>query len=418
MSSTLTMIALLAVLLASGIPVFAAVGAAAFIGLLQAGQPIETAAQVFVSSVGSFTLIAIPLFVFMAEYMTSSGIMQRLTNLLAAFVGHWRGGLGYVTVLASAKFAAFSGSSAANAAALSSALIPQMRAAGYPARFSAGVVAAGGTLGILIPPSVNMILYSAVTGLPVLQLFRAGIVPGFTLAGAFMVVVAIACRNTPVRPRVPWHERRALLRRDGPLLLLPIVVFGAIFSGIFTVNESAIAGIAFSIVMQAAWFRQLRWQEIIAALVRTGKTTSMIYLIIGTAAIFGHVLTLSQTAHRVALEIAPVVHESKWLFFLLSMLLLLALGTVLDVAAITYIVVPILDLTVMTNGLDRIQFAIMFIVNMELALIHPPFGLNAFIASAAARVPVGDVFWGALPFCVAMIAVMALVAAFPGFTRW
>ncbi len=418
MSAAILVVLVLGALLVTGVPIFIAVGGAGFIGLTAMGQPLSTVAQVFISSVGSFALIAIPLFVFMAEYMTATGIMLRLTNLLAAFVGHWRGGIGYVTVLASAKFAAFSGSSAANAAALSVALIPRMREAGYPMRFAAGVVAAGGTLGILIPPSINMILYSAVTGLPVLQLFRAGIVPGFTLAGAFMVVVAILCRNVPTLPRVPWAARWALVRRDGLLLLLPVVVFGSIFGGIFTVNESAAAGIFFAMLMQSAWFRDFRWDHLHVALVQTAKTTSMIYLIIGTASIFGHVLTLSQTAHDVALAIAPVIHESRWLFFLLAMLLLIVLGTVIDVAAVTYIVIPILDLTVMTNGLDRIQFAIMFIINMEMALIHPPFGLNAFIVSSAAKLTVGEVFLGTIPFCGAMILVMVLVAAFPEMTHW
>ncbi len=409
---------LLILLLLSGIPIFAAVGLAGVAGLWLAGQPFETAAQVFVSSVDSFTLIAIPLFVFMAELMTSGGLMMRLISLLAAFVGHWRGGLGYVTVLASAKFAAFSGSSAANAAALSVAMIPQMKRSGYPTRFAAGVVAAGGTLGILIPPSVNMILYSAVTGLPVLDLFRAGIVPGFILAGVFMIVVALMCRNVPTQPRVPWKERIVLLKRDGPLLLMPIVVFGSIFSGVLTVNESALAGIIFSFAMQLFWFRNFEWKHVYSALVQTAKTTSMIYLIIGTAAVFGHVLTLSQTAQQVAVALTPVIQFSPSLFLFLAMVFLIVLGMAIDVAAITYIVIPILDLTIMNNGFDRIQFAIMFVINMELALIHPPFGLNAFIASSAAKISTGEVFRGTIPFCVAIILVMILVAVFPGLSRW
>jgi len=412
-------LALLAVLLASGIPIFVAVGGAATAGLILAGQPVEAAAHAFLSTVSNFALIAIPLFVFMAELMSSSGMIGGLVRLLNAFVGHWRGGLGHVAVLASAIFAAFSGSSAANAAALSISLIPQMKEAGYAPRFAAGLVAAGGTLGILIPPSINMILYSAVTGVPVLDLFRAGLLPGLLLAGLFLVVVAIIARMNGIerQPYVPWAERRVLLRDMGPLLLLPVIVLGSIYSGLLTVNESAVSGIVFALLLQLAWFRSFSWRGVVGSLVRTAKTTSMIYLIIGTAAMFGHVLTLSQAAHAVAGGVTPVIDYSPALFFALTVFLLIVLGMFIDVAAITYIVVPILDMTLMLHGFDRVRFAIVFVITMELGLITPPFGLNTFIASSASRVPINEVFKGAIPFCCAMLLAILAVALVPWLTR-
>ena len=414
----ISLLALL-LLLASGAPIFIAVGAAAVGGLLVAGVPFDTAAQVFVSSLGGNALLAIPLFVLMAEIMTNSGMITRLVNLLSAIVGHWHGGLGYVAVFASAIFAAFSGSSPANAAALGIALIPQMLAVGYSPRFTAGVIAAGGTLGILIPPSINMILYSAVTDLPVLDLFRAGIKPGLLLAGAFLVVVAIWNKIAPfpVLPRQGGAARLAQLRAGGPVLLLPLIVLGSIYSAVLTVTESAIAGILYALVLQLGWYRDFKWAQLYQALARTVKTTSMIYLIIGTASLFAHLLTLSQIPQQMAGQISPLIEFSPIAFYAAAMLLLVVMGMFIDVAAITYIAVPVLDYALRQHGLDRMQFAMMFVINMEMALITPPFGLNTFIVAAAAKLPIGEVVRGAAPFVAAMVVVIIIVGMFPALSH-
>ena len=414
----LSLVALL-VLLASGAPIFIAVGAAAVAGLLVAGVPFDTAAQVFVGSLGGNALLAIPLFVLMAEIMTSGGMIKRLVDMLGAVVGHWRGGLGYVAVFASAIFAAFSGSSPANAAALGIALIPQMMAIGYSPRFTAGVIAAGGTLGILIPPSINMILYSAVTDLPVLDLFRAGVKPGLILAASFLLVVALwnQVAPFPVVHRQARPERIAHVRAGAPVLLLPVIVLGAIYSAVLTVTESAIAGILYALVLQLAWYRDFKLAQLYAALARTVKTTSMIFLIIGTASLFAHLLTLSQIPQRMAGHLTPLIQFSPVAFYAAAMLLLVVLGMFIDVAAITYIAVPVLDHALRQHGFDRIQFAMMFVINMEMGLITPPFGLNTFIVAAAAKLPIGEVVRGAAPFVVAMIVVIVIVGIFPGLTH-
>ena len=406
---------LLLLLLASGAPIFIGVGFAAVAGLLVAGVPFDTAAQVFVSSLAGNALIAIPLFVLMAEILTTGGMIKRLVNMLNAVVGHWRGGLGYVAVFASAIFAAFSGSSPANAAALGIALIPQMLASGYSARFTAGVIAAGGTLGILIPPSINMILYSAVTDLPVLDLFRAGVKPGLILAGLFLLVIFIWNRVAPL-PKLgkqPGRERWTQLLAGGPVLLLPFIVLGAIYSAVLTVTESAIAGIIYAIFLQVVWYRDFTWKQLYQAFSRTVKTTSMIYLIIGTASLFAHLLTLSQIPQHMAAQIAPLMQFSPIAFYVAAMLFLVLLGMFIDVAAITYIAVPMLDLALRQQGLDRMQFAIMFVINMEMGLITPPFGLNTFIVAAAAKLPISEVVRGAAPFVLAMIAAIIIVGMFP-----
>jgi C4-dicarboxylate transporter DctM subunit len=411
--------AAMALLLLVGAPIFIAVGVAAVLGMAVAGVPLDMPAQVFVSSLGANALIAVPLFILMAEIMTAGGMIARLIKLLNALVGHWRGGLGYVAVFASAIFAAFSGSSPANAAALGIALIPQMLTAGYSPRFTAGVIAAGGTLGILIPPSINMILYSAVTDLSVLDLFRAGVKPGLILAGAFVLVVALWNRVTPlpVGTRSPRAVRMADLRSGAPALLLPVVVLGAIYSAVLTVTESAIAGILYALLVQVAWYRDFRWRQLYEALARTARMTSMIYLIIGMASLFAHLLTLSQMPQHVAAELTPLITYSPTLFYAAAMLLLVVLGMFIDVAAITYIAVPALDHALRVNGLDRIQFAIMFVINMEMGLITPPFGLNTFIVAAAARLSISEVAKGAAPFVGAMLLVIVIVFLFPGLTH-
>ncbi|MHA1545501.1 MAG: TRAP transporter large permease [Alphaproteobacteria bacterium] len=418
MVAALIMISLLALFLLAGAPVFVALGISAVVAFLIEAAPLQVSGQLLVSTLASFTLLAVPLFILMAEIMNHGGLVARLVRLLDAFVGHIRGGLGVVAVLTSAIFAAFSGSSAANAAALGVTLVPQMKEAGYDPRFSAGLVAAGGTLGILIPPSINMILYSAVTGLPILELFQAGILPGIILTGMFIVIAIVFCwwKQYPKRPPVPWEERWRRLGEDGPLLLIPVVVLGAIYSGILTVTEAAIAGIGFALMLQVLWYRNFSLPQLGKALVQTAKTTSMIYLIIGTAAMFAHVLTLSQAPQWAAGNLSALLDMSQWLFFLAAVAFLIILGAFIDVAAITYVAVPIFDLALKLHGLDRIQFAIVFVITMELGLITPPIGLNTFIISSVSRQSISAVAYGAWPFCVAMLVAIVLVILLPGLT--
>lgn len=418
MADVLVMSGLCAVLLVLGAPVFVALGVSAAVGLLMSG-PLTGIAQIFVGNLANFTLLPIPLYILLAELMGGSGMADRLVRLLGSFLGHLRGGLAIVAVLASAIFAAFSGSSPANAAALGVALLPRMVREGYDPQFAAGLIAAGGTLGILIPPSINMILYSAVTDLPVLDLFRAGIVPGIILTALFALAAwAIShLRRYPLRSAEAWETRWMRMVEDGPVLLLPAMVLGGMYTGVFTVTEAALGGLLYILLLQA-WYRCLEWRQIYQALVRTAQTTSMIYLIIGTAAMFAHVLTLSRAAQLGAEGLGRLVEVSPVIFLLAINLFLILLGDFLDVAAITYIVVPIIDLTLLRYGLDRIQFAIMFVLNMELALITPPIGLNTFILSSISRQPVSQVLRGSLPFCVAMLVVMAMVGVFPWMTRW
>ena len=281
------------------------------------------------------------------------------------------------------------------------------------------MIAAGGTLGILIPPSINMILYSAVTDLPVLDLFRAGIKPGLVLTFGFAVVVAVWTVITPlpVSAKRTTTERMTAIRSGLPVLLLPVLVLGSIYAAVLTVTESAIAGILYALVVQLAWYRESRLTDVYRALVRTTKTTSMIYLIIGTASLFAHILTLSQIPQAMATHIAPLMQFSPVAFYAAAMLLLVLLGMFIDVAAITYIAVPVLDYALRVHGLDRLQFAMMFVINMEMGLITPPFGLNTFIVAAAAKLPIGEVVRGAAPFVVAMIVVIVIVGIFPGLSH-
>ncbi len=418
MQPALLMIGVLVVLLTIGAPIFVGLGVAALVAFVAMGAPADSIAQIFVSTLSSYALLAIPLFVLLAELMSGTGMVTRLVSLLGAFVGQIRGGLGVVAVLTSAIFAAFSGSSPANAAALGVALMPQLVRSGYDARFAAGLLAAGGTLGILIPPSINMIIYSAVTDLPVLDLFRAGVIPGLILSSFFLVLVIFEShrRKIPLLPPVSWRERWRAIRTDGPLLLLPVVVLGAIYSGMVAVTESAVIGVVFALALQALWYRQLSLKMLYEVLVRTAKTTAMIFLIIGTAATFAHVLTLTQVPQYLAADIGLLLNFSRAAFFATVVLFLIVLGAFIDVAAITFIAVPLLDLALAMHGLDRVQFAIMFVITMELGLISPPIGLNTFILSSVSGLSIKQVMIGAIPFCIAMLLAIALVALVPALT--
>lgn len=418
MTIVVLMLVVFVALLVIGAPVYVGMGVAALVAFYFEAQTLSVITQTFATNINGSALTAIPFFLLMAAILSSGRGVNGMIQLMLAFVGHRRGGLAVVTVLASALLAAISGSSPANAAALGLILVPRMRQLGYSATFSTGLVAGGGTLGILIPPSINMIIYSSITKIPVLTLFRAGVLPGIALSVLLMVVsVAIARRRRyPVDERVSWRERRVLLRRHGIVLLLPVFIYVLILFGVITATESAMAGVVGALLIEGVYYRELTRRKLVDACTSTLRTSVTIFLIIATASMFSYVLTIEQVPQAITESTGTLVEISPILFIVLVSLLLVVLGDFLDVAAITYLVIPIVDAILIKYGLDRIQFAILFILNMELALVTPPVGMNCFVLSNITKVPVARVTKGTLPFAVCVVAVMVLVSLFPELT--
>jgi C4-dicarboxylate transporter DctM subunit len=370
-------------------------------------------------SLHSFTLTAIPLFILMANILIHSRISEDLYRLIHSLVGHWPGGLGIATVLFCAGFSAISGSSVATAATVGMLAIPEMLQLGYDRRFTFGLVAAGGTLGILIPPSLSMILYGALTDVSVGDLFIAGIIPGIILTSFFLCYAVVHARNRGYARTQPasWNEKATALKRSGWGLVLPPLVMGGIYLGWFTPTEAAGIGVVYSLA--AAWIaRRIRIFDLMPVLISTLRTTTMVLTIIVGAILFGHVVTVLQVPQQLITYLGKL-NVSSWLFIVLICIVFIFLGDFLEVVSITIITLPIIFPIILALGIEPVWFAVIMTINMEFALITPPVGLNLFVIKGVAEnATLIEVFRGTLPFMLLMLATLILIILFPQLSLW
>ncbi len=407
--------------LALGMPVafsLAIVGFTAlfFISGLQAFIGLPT---IFFDSLDSFTLIAIPLYIFMASILNLSKASDQLYEMVKDWVGHFSGGLAITSALLCTGFAAISGSSVAAAATIGRLSLPKMIDAGYERRFCFGIIASGGTLGILIPPSLFFILFGAMTDVSVGKLFIAGIIPGLIISTFFIIYIVLHARHRGYTKNEPATMKQKLrsTRRGSWLLPLPVIVLGGIYIGIFTPTEAAAVGAVYSLVITLI-NRQLTFNILIDSLLQTLRTTSMIFLIICGALLFGHVITLLKVpqvliGHISSLGVSPLF------FIILVCVLFIFLGDFLEVVSITLITLPILHPVLMALNVDLIWFGVIMCVTMEFALITPPVGLNLYVIQGI--VPDAnliEVFLGTWPFMLLMLLTLVLIFMFPSLAMW
>ena len=363
-----------------------------------------------------FTLSVIPLFVLMGAFASVSGMGADLYRTAHAWVGHRRGGLAAATVLACAGFAALSGSSIASAATMGKVALPEMERYPYDPKLATGAIAAGGTLGILIPPSTVLIVYALLTEQSVGRLFLAGFVPGLLLTLLFVATVFIVSildpKAGPPGDRIPMAERFKVLMNSGALLFVVIIVIGGIYAGIFTVTEAAAVG-AFLTFLHALWTRRLTIANFFAALLDTVKTTSMVFFILIGAHFFAPFLALTRIPVNLADAIGDLAIPALAVL-LVIIAVYIVLGTFMEGFAMMVLTVPIV-LPIMTQlGYDPIWFGIIMVLVLEMGLISPPVGLNVFVVKGVApNVPLSKIFWGILPFWLAMGVCVALLIAFP-----
>jgi C4-dicarboxylate transporter, DctM subunit len=404
-----------------GMPVAFSLGVVGLSSLfaLEGGGAFYGVTMIIYESLHSFTLTAIPLFILMANILIHSRISEDLYRFIHSLVGHWPGGLGIATVLFCAGFSAISGSSVATAATVGMLAIPEMLQMGYDRRFTFGLVAAGGTLGILIPPSLSMILYGALTDVSVGDLFIAGIIPGLILTGFFLIYTVIHARKQGyVRTRsASWNERAAAFRRSAWGLILPPLVLGGIYLGWFTPTEAAAVGVVYSLAA-ALISRRIKILNLMPVLLSSLRTTVMVLIIIVGAILFGHVVTILHVPQRLItflgeLDVAP------WQFIILVCIIFIFLGDFLEVVSITIITLPIIFPILLSMGIDPVWFAVIMTINMEFALITPPVGLNLFVIKGVVEdATLMEVFQGTLPFMLLMLAVLILVILFPQLSLW
>jgi len=412
---------LLLVLIAIGLPVAFSLGISGIFGLYVFMGGASALSQIPIlayKALDDFILIAVPLYVLMSQILLTGKVGNDLFELGNKWLRHYPGGLGIATIAACAVFAAITGSSVACAVTIGAIAIPEMLSRGYERSIVLGAVAAGGTLGILIPPSIPMILYGAITDQSVGKLFMSGVVPGAMLTIMFIIVMVYRCRNLPLEPKAPMQERMQALKKSIWGLSLPIVVVGGIYAGAFTPTEAAAVGTVFSLFITFVVYKTLKLSDLPTILNETIKTTSMIFAIMIGATLFGFVLTILNVPQAVTAVVADL-EASKWVVFIAINLLLLFLGCILESISIIFITLPILYPIIIKLGFDPIWFNVVMLINLELALITPPVGMNLFVLQGISpSSKMTQIVKGVIPFAAVMALEIVLLCFFPGIATW
>ena len=408
-------------LLLIGTPVAFALGAATLATVVYMDLPPVVVVQQLASGMNVFSMLAIPFFIFAGDLMLRGQIADRLVNLAAAMVGHLRGGLGQVNIVAATLFGGVSGSAVADASAVGGVMIPQMKARGYAPDYAVNITANAALIDLLIPPSHNMILYVIAAGgaISVADLFTAGIVPGIVMMLSLMVVAwLVAVKRGYPREAFPgWGVLLRLLAAATPGLMLIVIIFAGVRSGIFTATESACVAVIYALLVTILVYRSLSWEGFLEAVGGAARTTGMVMLIIGTASAFGWLMALLQVpAQTVALMRG--ITEDPLLTLLIINIVLLVLGTFMDMAPLIMIGTPRFLPGVKALGMDPVQFGIVLIVNLGIGTITPPVGPVLFVACAVGKVSMWEATRTSAPFYTAMVIVLLLVTYVPALSLW
>ena len=390
------------------------------------GLPLIGVPQRLYGTLDSFELLAVPMFLLMSNILLRGGVGRDLFAAVQTWVGHWPGGLGVATVMSCTLFSAISGSSVATAATIGTVAIPEMEKRGYHRSFILGMLAAGGTLGILIPPSIPLIIYGIVTETSIPTLFMAGVGPGLFLASLFIIYsigYAIIGKAYDPMPKASWSERKSASLLALPTVLLAIAIIGSIYSGIATPSESAGVGFVLALIITFAMGR-MSWEKVREATKDAMVTTVMIFIIILGAKVFSYAITLYLIPQQISTLITTNIQDPN-LFMLAVGAVLLFIGFFLEALSMLLIMVPVLYPSLAAMGIDPIWFGIFFVVLIETALITPPVGLNLFVIQAVGKAKLQEVVKGAAPFAVIMLCTACLLwfwqdlaLGIPRLNRW
>lgn len=397
------------------------VGVAGFGVIAGAGPALNLLANVPLSVLSDYDLAVIPMFILMGAFASYGGISTDLFEAGRAWIGHRRGGLAYATIAMGAGFAAINGSAVATTASMTQVALPEMRKNGYSPRFSAGLIAAGGTLGIMIPPSVIFVLYSLMTDTDLPKLFAAGIVPGLLAAVLYGIVVqayAIAMPEAvPAGPRYGWKQRVSCMKGLWPVIVLFVFVIGGIYGGWFTVQEAAAAGVMGALAIGMAR-GNLRGSEIKAALLDCLRISSSILMIVIGAQLFGYFLTVTQFTQN-AVQVLVDLPFGAYGALAVVMLGYLVLGALMDELAMILLTVPIVFPAMMQLGFDQVWFGVIIVMAVTFGMVCPPVGINVFVINSIARdLPLGDIYRGTFPFIAVDFVRLLLLCFFPSLALW
>jgi C4-dicarboxylate transporter DctM subunit len=413
-----TVFVLLIALLVTGMPVSIALGLTVLVFMFTLTDVrTESVALKLFTGLESFEIMAIPFFILAGTFLTHGGVARRMINFASAMVGHWYGGLALAGVLACALFAAVSGSSPATVVAIGSVILPAMVAQGFPKRFGAGVITTSGSLGILIPPSIPMVLYAVATNSSVGKLFIAGILPGFVLACMLGATTFYrAWRNSyPRLPKATFSERLRAFRESVWGLFLVFIVIGGIYSGLFTPTEAAAMSAVYAFIIAVFVYKDLKLRDVPSVLLSSANLSAMLLYIITNAVLFSFLMTYENIPQALAQWM--IDQGLGWVAFLLVVnLLLLLAGNVMEPSSIILIMAPILFPVAVKLGVDPIHFGILMTVNMEVGLCHPPVGLNLYVASGIAKMGITELTVAVWPWLLTMLVFLVVVTYWPGLT--
>ncbi|MDA5558551.1 TRAP transporter large permease [Shimia sp. MMG029] len=411
----LLILACLFALLLIGVPVAFALGGLGLGMLMIGGFSPLMAPQAVLSTLDGFILLAVPLFLLMSNVLLKGGVGRDLFAAVQAWVGHWPGGLAVATILSCGLFAAISGSSVATAATIGTVAIPEMVSRGYDKRFVYGLLAAGGTLGILIPPSIPMIVFGFVAEESVIALFLAGIGPGLLLVGLFVIFAMAYARLSPSympAEKADMAQRIETSIRALPSFALALLIVLGLYSGAFTPTEAAAVGFAAALLITVFWLRTLTWATFWEAVRESAITTTAILLIVAGAKVFGKAIALYRIPQDISAFIAANI-DGPLVFILLVCVVLLVMGLVFEALSMILIMTPVLLPAAMGLGFDPIWFGIFMVIMVECALITPPVGLNLYVIQAVAKVSLGEVARGVWPFLALMLLSVAILYLVP-----
>ena len=384
-------IVLLLVLFAMSVPVALSLGMAPLPVLLDRGVPLVAIPQTMFEAMDSFALMAVPFFVLAGRLMQTGGIARRLIDLGLALIGWVRGGLGGAAVLTTMFFSTLSGSSSATTAAIGTVMIPEMERKGYPRPFAASIIAASGELGVILPPSVPMIIYAMLTNTSVAQLFLAGIVPGVFIGASLILTTMVMAKRKGFGEGMAMSMGEwfagvgSALRKAFLSLLMPLIILGGIYGGFFTATEAAVVAVAYAFVLGVFVYREIRWSQVPEILWSSAITSAIVLLIVGFAAVFAYVLSLYQAPQQVA-RLMLGVSENPLVFLLLVNVALLLIGLFMETFAAILILAPVLAPIAVSLGIDPVHFGLIIIVNLAVGMVTPPVGVNLFLVCGIANV--------------------------------
>jgi C4-dicarboxylate transporter DctM subunit len=411
---------LLLLLMLTGMPISISLGLTVLTFLFtMTDVPMSSVAMKLFTGIEKFEIMAIPFFILAGNFLTHGGVARRMINFATSMVGHWHGGLALAGVMACALFAAVSGSSPATVVAIGSIILPAMVRQGYPKKFGAGVITTSGALGILIPPSIVMVMYSVTTGTSVGALFMAGVVPGVMLAALLgLTTWALAKKHDyPRMKKATWGERWIAFRRSAWGLLLIVIVMGGIYSGMFTPTEAAAMAAVYAFIVAVFVYKDLKLAQIGKVLLDSASMSAMLLYIITNAVLFSFLMTSEQIPQQMA----------SWLtgqglgvitFLLVVNLILLMAGNFMEPSSIVLIMAPILFPVAMKLGIDPVHFGILIIVNMEVGMCHPPVGLNLYVASGITKMGISELTVAVMPWLLTMIGFLLLITYVPAISLW